>query len=813
MNDYTVLHFVDLTGNGLTDDDVLTGQPNNLNQSKPSINGKLGGAPSETGEYIAVALYTEEDPIDHVDDTQNIGWGNYTAYKGKEKSQAYEVIEAKKSLEGAVAYEVKAGNSDLSDETLKYDGDANTFAFKANGEKLELDADYKVAWVNGDDITDNSNGTYSVVNAGDYTAKLTGQGAYQGSSATVTVHVAPIDLDSDVVSIDMVDKSTGLTFWVENTVVNKGVTKVKVNGEEVAQGAVFNVEAETFTDAATGTVYSEENNWNNTTNRTVGKWELTAIDLDPNNGNVIGGPQALELKVVDKLATFEYDGVSVTDPSGLDGKVFDASKGTFFNPALLEATVNGEVVDHHISVTRNGEATEDYTQPGEYVLRMMVDVADHYAYGADQTVKFTVIAKHIGDVTTFMSVDGKEYAGSVPYTGEAYEPTVVVKEGKKALVEGEDYEVSYRVKGGEAVESMVEVGDYEIVVSFPGSDRADKPATIDFKIDKAQLLSAEADAEFYALPDDGTAVEPTFTGYTKADLKGQAFGLAADEIEATYYKVTDFDAVNTEKNTAGAIADELISIAEATDAIEKGTGVEKVNADELDEAGWFIASVNVLTTAKNVKGADLIAPFQIAERVAFVDVDANAWYAEYVYKAAQSKPVKYEYMNGIGGSNLFMPEADITRAQTTQVLYNMAGGDDMFDFGGAQYFPTKFSDVSALAWYSKPIYWASEAGVVTGIGDTGTFEPDAAVTREQLATMLYRYAKAQGMDVSGSADLSAYADAGSVSGWAAEAVAWAVAEGVMGVDTDVLAPQDGASRAEVAAMSVRFQPDGAYLPL
>ena len=74
--------------------------------------------------------------------------------------------------------------------------------------------------------------------------------------------------------------------------------------------------------------------------------------------------------------------------------------------------------------------------------------------------------------------------------------------------------------------------------------------------------------------------------------------------------------------------------------------------------------------------------------------------------------------------------------------------------------------------------------------------------------MLWRYMKAQGKDVSGSADLAAYADGSSVSGWAAEAMAWAVDAEVFGVGTDVLRPQDDMSRAEMAATAVRVQPDG-----
>ena len=122
-------------------------------------------------------------------------------------------------------------------------------------------------------------------------------------------------------------------------------------------------------------------------------------------------------------------------------------------------------------------------------------------------------------------------------------------------------------------------------------------------------------------------------------------------------------------------------------------------------------------------------------------------------------------------------------------------------------FPTPFSDVPELAWFAQPVAWATEAGVVTGMGDTGTFAPYENATREQVATMFDRYAAAQGMDVTGSAVLSGYADGAQVSAWAAEAVAWAVEAGVFGQGTDELRPSDPISRAEVAAMAVRMQPE------
>jgi hypothetical protein len=102
------------------------------------------------------------------------------------------------------------------------------------------------------------------------------------------------------------------------------------------------------------------------------------------------------------------------------------------------------------------------------------------------------------------------------------------------------------------------------------------------------------------------------------------------------------------------------------------------------------------------------------------------------------------------------------------------------------------------------VAWAAESGVVTGNSD-GTFNPNGAITREQIAVILYRYAQQKGYDVSKKADLSAFADAASISDYAKEAMAWANASGLInGMDENTLAPVGNATRAQVAAILMRF---------
>ena len=177
---------------------------------------------------------------------------------------------------------------------------------------------------------------------------------------------------------------------------------------------------------------------------------------------------------------------------------------------------------------------------------------------------------------------------------------------------------------------------------------------------------------------------------------------------------------------------------------------------------------------------------------AYTDLDRNGWYHEYV-----DWVLKNGVMNGVGGG-LFEPNGETTRAMLVMVLYRMAGAPDM---AGRE---SSFTDVSADSWYGAAVIWASENGIVNGVGG-GLFDPDASLTREQMAMMLYRFAGYLGSNTETRADLSAYGDADAVSAAAQDAMAWAVAEGLVnGRSAAELAPKAGATRAELATILFRF---------
>jgi uncharacterized protein with FMN-binding domain len=160
--------------------------------------------------------------------------------------------------------------------------------------------------------------------------------------------------------------------------------------------------------------------------------------------------------------------------------------------------------------------------------------------------------------------------------------------------------------------------------------------------------------------------------------------------------------------------------------------------------------------------------------------------------------IEWVYASGLfsgTSGTTFSPDIPMTRAMLVTVLYRLAGSPG----GGKNY----FTDIQDGKWYTGPAAWASENGITMGVGG-GRFAPDAKISREQLAVMLYRYARVKGLSTAAIGDLSVFPDDDRVSAWAKEAMIWAVGAGIIsGRDNGVLDPGGEATRAE-AAVILRF---------
>lgn len=178
----------------------------------------------------------------------------------------------------------------------------------------------------------------------------------------------------------------------------------------------------------------------------------------------------------------------------------------------------------------------------------------------------------------------------------------------------------------------------------------------------------------------------------------------------------------------------------------------------------------------------------------FADVAADAWYAD---------AVQYVYENGMmsgTSETTFSPDVTTTRGMIVTILYRLEGSPDLSN----ENLGYPYADVDANAYYADAVYWARQNGIVSGMS-AEQFAPNNAITREQMAAILYRYAQFKGYDVSAKADLSVYTDAAQVSTYATDAMAWANgAQLITGTSQATLTPAGNATRAQVATILMRF---------
>lgn len=171
----------------------------------------------------------------------------------------------------------------------------------------------------------------------------------------------------------------------------------------------------------------------------------------------------------------------------------------------------------------------------------------------------------------------------------------------------------------------------------------------------------------------------------------------------------------------------------------------------------------------------------------FADLPVESWYREGV-----SYALDRGLMNGVG-SREFDPDGNVTRAMFVTILYRAENAPSVEGKSNP------FTDVQNGKWYTEAVIWASDRGIVKGTSET-TYSPDAPITREQIATILFRYSKSSPSDKS----LSSFPDAGTVSSYAQNGMCWAVAEGIINGKDGKLAPKENATRCQIAAILMRY---------
>lgn len=280
--------------------------------------------------------------------------------------------------------------------------------------------------------------------------------------------------------------------------------------------------------------------------------------------------------------------------------------------------------------------------------------------------------------------------------------------------------------------------------------------------------------------------------YTKPSSGGSSGGSSSGK---TTYKVTTSAVNNGGVNASPSNAEKgaTITLTLSPDkgykldklTVTDGSGKSVSTVKKSDTVYTFTMPASAVTVGVSYAKAD-----ETPSKTTFNDVSANDWFASAV-----------DYVTGKGmmngtAANTFSPKANTTRGMVVTVLYRLENQPSTS--------AASFTDVASGAYYANAVAWANANGIVSGYG-SGKFGPNDKVTREQLAAILYRYAQYKKYDVSGANSLDGYTDVQSVSSYAVPALQWANAAGVVtGKSGSKLDPKGNATRAEVAAMLMRF---------
>ena len=356
-----------------------------------------------------------------------------------------------------------------------------------------------------------------------------------------------------------------------------------------------------------------------------------------------------------------------------------------------------------------------------------------------------------------------------------------------------------------------------------------KPQTMTLELSDNQYLMG---AFVYDLDDTGapanfylskTYASDAKTDKTLADTSSETVDLTgADTSKPLYIEVYDYAGnasvyevsfVNapsipsnpgtTVKYTVTAAAGAGGSVSPASSSVSAGGSVTVTitpdNGYEIAKVmvdGVSVGAVSSYTFSNVDKDHILNATFRRGQTALewvspFVDVKSGDW-----FYGAVADVVSSGLMDGISASE-FAPSADTSRAMVITVLYRMYGEPGVTG-------TTSFTDVEAGSWYEKAVVWGVQNKIVKGVSDT-SFAPFASVTRQELAAFLYRYAQFTGRDTAARVDLAArFADASRVADWAADAMSWAVASGIITGTGTGLDPEGSAVRAQFAAMISRY---------
>lgn len=753
-----------------------------------------------TGDNYTVTVTKDGEKVSKIVDP-----GTYTVtvkavdgdYEGGEVSATIDVAGA--ALTGAAICEIDEENPTVGTDTdFMYTGEDINYGVVLSGKVLKEGTDYTVKVVKqGDDAINGP--AVEVKNAGTYYAVITGQGAYEGSTATASFTVEKFDLNNATFTLDDV---IGKTAAMPTAPTTAKVATSSVSGASKTYNAVLSDTSQlklTLTGNKT---------WDAADSYT---FKVTTATKDDPNFVAPTTDKTVTCKKVDAAATFQYNDA---DWAGTFSTVKSDKKPVYFDTAKVSALdAEGEALPSTATLTTKVYAKDGVTElaksayntagngttidkPGTYVVKATVaDTANKLGGSATCTVTVKA-ASVVTDATVIVKDKSGKIVDSVEkeYDGngiKASDFTVSILDAKgnavtttatttMKIVDADGEEVT-------AAAGAVDAGEYQLVIENDDVD-FQGDAIVPITIKQVSLENVEA-----------KGLTPK-----KFDKTNNVFEYLPWNKDGVALSTLDLQYESTEKNAAG----EYVWKALPTDAKVTAKNADGEEVEKFTDEGVYTVEISAANESAE-KNYTFPAAFKVvvakSENVKFADVASTDWFVSSVVKvSADDKKI----MNGYADTNLFGPYDNITRGQVAIVLYNMATTNGFTDEtigtdkDGMSY--KSFSDVESGAYYDKAVAWAKAAGVVNGYGD-GTFKPEQNVTRQEFAKMLANYAQKFGTYQAGDASsLADYADGSAVDSWATDSVAWAVEQGYMGQNTDILAPTNSIIRAEAAAMVARY---------
>ena len=495
-------------------------------------------------------------------------------------------------------------------------------------------------------------------------------------------------------------------------------------------------------------------------------------------------------------------------------------------------------------IGENGQVTLSFAAAGSYVLSAMGDeftnifspwlpvtvtaapksndanVSSITVAGVEATAgennTYTVTLPYGTDVTAgsfvIVTSDAGATVGALTNEGNVWTFTVTAEDGVTSKTYTVTVSFTEAPKSNDANVSSVTVAGVEATAGENNTYTVTLPYGTDVTAGSFVIVTSDAGATVGALTNEGNVWTFTVTAEDRVTSKTYTVTVSFTEAPKSNDAGVSSITVAGFKAVAGANNSYTVTVPYGT-VVKTGSFVIvtrhpratvsaltntrniwsfTVTAEDGVTTAVYTVTVNTAALPEPITpGVDNKKPASKPEvKLPFTDVSTSDWFYD---------DVAFVYKNGLFSgtdSRSFSPNASMTRAMLVTVLYRLEGEPTVTG-------RSSFTDVRSGAYYEKAVIWAAANGIVTGT-DSTSFSPDAKVTREQLAAILYRYAQYRKLDTDASAKLNSFTDADSVSAYASEALGWAVSEGLINGASGKLMPKGDATRAQVAAILHRF---------